>query len=315
MRYSLADLQGRRVLLVASTGGHLTQLTRLEPELGIDPSSPWVTFDNPQSRSLLEGREVHYVPYVTPRDYRGIVRAARMVRPLLGDVEGAVSTGAGVALAVLPQVLLQRKPTIYLESISRVQGPSLSGRILSRLPRIGLYAQHSGYEESAWRQGPSVLAQYRTEPMEPVAPRRMLVTLGTIKPYRFDRLIDAVLAYREKNPQVEILWQVGCTDRDDLPGRVVEQLADADFAAALRTHDLIVAHAGVGVAMNILDSGTIPLLMARRPHLGEHVDDHQGQILDYLVERGLAVRVEDALIDDACLATALTRHVSRRHAA
>lgn len=311
MRFGLDDLRGRRVLLVASTGGHLTQLTRLAPELGIDPASPWVTFDTPQSRSLLRGREVHFVPYVSPRDYAGVWQAAQAIRPVLKDVDGALSTGAGVALAVLPQVLLQRKPVVYLESISRILGPSLTGRILARLPRIGLYAQHSGWLSPPWRQGPSVLAQYATEEVDPIAPRKMLVTLGTIKPYRFDRLIDAVLAHHRRHPDLEITWQVGCTTRDDLPGRVEEQLSDAAFASALQSHDVIVAHSGVGVAMNILDSGRLPLLLERRRAGGEHVDDHQAQILHYLVGRGLALRADDALTDDACLMPALNQRVRR----
>lgn len=309
MRYSLEDIRGKRVAMVASTGGHLTQLTRLAGRLGVDPESPWVTFDTPQSRSLLRGREVHYVPYVRPRDYRGVARATRLLQPFMKEVDGAVSTGAGLALAVLPQIALRGKPAVYLESISRVQGPSLTGRILARVPRVGLYGQHSGWLTGPWRDGPSVLGQYRTRPVTAVSPRSIFVTLGTIRPYRFDRLIDTVLAYCRLHPEVDVLWQVGCTDRRDLPGRVVEQLTDAEFGEALGEHDLIVAHAGVGVAMNILDSGHVPLLMARRPNLREHVDAHQRQILEYLVQRGLAARVEDALGDGAQLEAVMGRRV------
>jgi hypothetical protein len=46
----------RKLLLVASTGGHLAQLVRLAPGLGASPSSLWVTFDSVQSRSLLAAR-------------------------------------------------------------------------------------------------------------------------------------------------------------------------------------------------------------------------------------------------------------------
>lgn len=42
------------------------------------------------------------------------------------------------------------------------------------------------------------------------------------------------------------------------------------------------------------------MLMARRPDLREHVDAHQRQILEYLVQRGLAA-AEDALGDGAQL--------------
>ena len=47
-----------RTLLVAATGGHLSQLVRLEPRLGLDEEPTWVTFDTEQTRELLEGRRV-----------------------------------------------------------------------------------------------------------------------------------------------------------------------------------------------------------------------------------------------------------------
>ena len=294
MRYSLEDIRGKRVAMVASTGGHLTQLTRLAGRLGVDPESPWVTFDTPQSRSLLRGREVHYVPYVRPRDYRGVARATRLLQPFMKAVDGAVSTGAGLALAVLPQIALRGKPAVYLESISRVQGPSLTGRILARVPRVGLYGQHSGWLTGPWRDGPSVLGQYRTRPVTAVSPRSIFVTLGTIRPYRFDRLIDTVLAYCRLHPEVDVLWQVGCTDRRDLPGRVVEQLTDAEFGEALGEHDLIVAHAGVGSALGALSVGRCPVLLPRSGRFDEAVDDHQVQIAEMLQSRGRAICVDPA---------------------
>ena len=59
-----------RHLLAASTGGHLAQLCKWSATLGSSDDSLWVTFDTPQSRSLLDGRRVMHVPYIEPRDYR-----------------------------------------------------------------------------------------------------------------------------------------------------------------------------------------------------------------------------------------------------
>lgn len=311
-RYDIEDLSGARTLLVASTGGHLTQLSRLAPRLGVSPDSIWLTFDTPQSRALLAGQRVHYVPYVAPRDFKGIVRASGLARHLLSQVDATVSTGAGLALSVLPEMLLRRKPTVYIESVSRVDGPSITGRLLSRLPGIGLYCQHELWAESPWRVGPSVLGDYQTSEA-PVAelPHRILVTLGTIGPYRFDRMIDAVLAHQRQYPEVEVLWQVGCTDRSDLPGRVVEQLNADEFNEAITWADAVVAHSGVGVCLNILDHGKVPLLMARRRDLGEHVDDHQFQILRYLTERGLAADAAELLTSPTDMARAASMRVGR----
>ena len=47
---------GRRTLLVASTGGHLEQLMRLRDRFRpVSTGIRWVTSDEPQSRSLLAG--------------------------------------------------------------------------------------------------------------------------------------------------------------------------------------------------------------------------------------------------------------------
>lgn len=300
-RYTIEALRGRRTLLVASTGGHLTQLVKLEQQLRVAADSPWLTFDMPQSRSLLAGREVLYVPYVAPRDLRGVVSAALRARPAFADVRGAVSTGAGLALAALPELALRhRVPTLYIESVSRTQGPSLTGRLLRRLPRVGLYCQHDAWCVDPWRLGPSVLDDYRTRPRARRPIHRVLVTLGTIRPYRFDRLVDQTRrALRALAPQAQITWQLGSTTREDLPGMVVDQLDGEGFAAAVARADLVIAHAGVGVAMSILDHGKVPVLMPRDPARGEHVDGHQRQILDYLVSRGLAVDLDRRDFADA----------------
>lgn len=64
-RLQMADGHPRTALLVASTGGHLEQLKRLEPRFApAFDQAAYATFDDPQSRSLLAGRDVHFVPYI-----------------------------------------------------------------------------------------------------------------------------------------------------------------------------------------------------------------------------------------------------------
>src|SRR4051812_32040219 len=89
----------KKLLLVASTGGHLWQLSRLAPRLGASTESLWMTFDSPQSRSLLEGRRTAYLPYVAPRDWRGTLRAWHRIRAVVvaEHFDAVVSTGAAIA--------------------------------------------------------------------------------------------------------------------------------------------------------------------------------------------------------------------------
>lgn len=310
MRSTLSDLAGKRVLLAASTGGHLAQLVRLAPLVGVDPSSPWVTFDSPQSRGLLRGQDVHFVPYVAPRDLRGAVRAARLVRPLMKATEGALSTGAGLAVGVLPQARAAGRPAVYIESISRVLGPSMSGHILRRTPGVGLYTQHSAWAATPWKVGPSVLSTYSAGPrLSPTTngPLKVLVTLGTIAPYRFDRMVDLVkFHFATHREPVELVWQLGSSTRGDLTGEVHESMPSVEFKKRLAWADVVISHAGVGTAMEILDAGHVPVLLARQARLGEHVDDHQRQIFDFLLQRGLAFDAERVLTHPSVIDEVLT---------
>jgi UDP-N-acetylglucosamine--N-acetylmuramyl-(pentapeptide) pyrophosphoryl-undecaprenol N-acetylglucosamine transferase len=142
-------------------------------------------------------------------------------------------------------------------------------------------------------------------PAESVAanrPLKILVTLGTIKPYRFDRMVDAVRSCLR--PDDEVIWQLGVTTRSDLEGEVNDQLNAAGFAEAARTCDVVVTHAGVGTILQLLDDGKLPVVFARRADLGEHVDDHQQQILGRLLTLGLALRGDDGLTREVLLQAA-----------
>src|ERR1700741_5326433 len=96
----LADPQHpRHVLLVGSSGGHLTQLWALRPWWS-SGSRTGVTFDTPDATSLLADEQTIWAYHPTTRNVVNLVRNAwlawstlRRVRP---DV--VVSTGAGVAL-------------------------------------------------------------------------------------------------------------------------------------------------------------------------------------------------------------------------
>jgi UDP-N-acetylglucosamine transferase subunit ALG13 len=304
-------MNGQKLLLVASTGGHLSQLNRLSERIQPSDDSLWVTFEKPQSRSLMEGRRHLFIPYISPRDYLGVARGMRTFRSILDQEEfdAVVSTGAAIALASHLPARRRGLRTVYIESVSRFDGPSLSGRILQRVPGIERYAQHAGYDPKRWSQEFSVLDTYaRDETWAPAeAPRRVFVTLGTIHPYRFDRLVDRLVEVAPAG--TEFVWQLGSTPRDDLPGEVHVEMSAAAFVEAARTSDLVVTHAGVGTVMGLLDERRPVLVVPRRRAHKEHVDDHQLQITREVERRGLAVAAEVEQIDAGTLTRAAATRV------
>ncbi|WP_395640192.1 glycosyltransferase [Pseudolysinimonas sp.] len=307
----LEALAGRRALVVASSGGHLNQAVKWMDRLQLDAASLVVTFDLPQSRALLAHRSVMYVGYVRSRDWRAVLSVARELWRLVPArrPEVIVTTGAALALSVWPVARRLGLRIHYIESVSRFAGPSLTGRIMRRLAGVDTWSQHD-YAQPGWQRVPSLLGLYTVEDVPGASrterPLRILVTLGTIRPYRFDRLIDEVLTSLRDGD--EVTWQVGCTTRTDLPGRVVEAISDDEMHRLLEGADVVIAHGGVGTALDALARGKTPVMFARRALDGEHVDDHQEQIVGHLSDLGLAER-GDGRLDRATLLAVTTRRV------
>lgn len=120
----------RRVMLIASTGGHLAQLTDMWQEWAQDERT-WVTFDKADARSTLEGEHVVNAFHPTTRNLRTLVLnlflAVHVLRRESPDV--VVSTGAGVALPFFLVARLLGVPTVYLEVVDRVDSRTLTGRL------------------------------------------------------------------------------------------------------------------------------------------------------------------------------------------
>lgn len=302
----------RKLLLVASTGGHLWQLTRLAPRLAASSDSLWVTFDSPQSRSLLEGKRVHYLPYVPPRDWRGALLAVPALRAAVRRerFEGVVSTGAAVAVSAMVAALGRVPARLYVESVSRFDGPSLSGKMIARAHLAHTLTQHAQWSDGRWAYEGSVLEDYLVEPLPATEVTELFVTMGTIRPYQFRRLADRLVQLLP--PDVHVVWQVGETDPEGLPGEVHRYMSVERFDKAVEAADAVITHAGIGTLLGLLKAGVKPIAVPRRAGFGEHVDDHQLQAARALAERGLAVTREvDELSWDDVRSASRTRVVSR----
>jgi UDP-N-acetylglucosamine--N-acetylmuramyl-(pentapeptide) pyrophosphoryl-undecaprenol N-acetylglucosamine transferase len=307
-----------RTLLVASTGGHLDELVRLAPRFSPCASDvEWVTHPGPQAEDLLRGQRVHLVPYVAPRDVRhaamNLIPALRILRR--GHWDRVVTTGAGVALPFVAVARMLGIPCVYVESATRLEGPSLTGSLLSRVPGVELCTQQPTWADERWDFRGSVFDGFEAQHRPVAAPaRRVVVMLGT-SPYAFRSAVDAVLRTlpQVSAPEVEVTWQVGGTEVDPLSlpagARVSVSLPAAELQARVAEADLVIAHAGVGSALTALGAGRRPVLLPRQVSAGEHVDDHQSQIAADLHARGLAVGVRPEDLTAEHLQTALASRV------
>lgn len=299
----------RKLLLVASSGGHLAELLRLAPLLAAGDDSLWVTFRTPQTETLLAGRRVLFVPYIKPRALGSVLRAMVILlwRLKRERFDTAVSTGSGIALACFPIAWLRRLPTVYIESLGRVHGPSTTGRLLGRAGRTTMYTQSPSWATKKWAVHPSVLATYcAVERQSKPGPPKIFVTLGTIEGFPFDALVNAVLETGLADEHT--VWQLGCTQFEGLPGTVHQLMSTDAYVACVRAADVVISHAGVGSLLVLLEEGVYPLLVARRGHRGEHVDDHQVQLRGMVNDLGVG-RVIDA---EELTADLVLSHITRR---
>jgi UDP-N-acetylglucosamine transferase subunit ALG13 len=115
----------------------------------------------------------------------------------------------------------------------------------------------------------------------------VFVSVGTDH-HPFDRLLQWMAAW---DGEARVLVQSGATApvagiecRDFLPAPEMDAVM-AEAAA-------VVGHGGPGTIMQARAAGHLPIVVPRRPELGEHVDGHQVRFATWMAARGHVVVVE-----------------------
>jgi UDP-N-acetylglucosamine:LPS N-acetylglucosamine transferase len=124
---------GRAELLLAcSSGGHLMQLMALRPAWQ-DLDRVWVTFDKSDVDSLLRDEEVVFAYGPTNRSLKNLVRNLVLAWRVIGRVRPRVvlTTGAGVAVPFAWVGRLRGARVLFVESLTRIDGPSMSCRMIA----------------------------------------------------------------------------------------------------------------------------------------------------------------------------------------
>ena len=275
----------------------------------------WAVPEGDQSRSLLGPSRDDWVlepiPALGSRALTGAVRLAPLAGRLIRREQPSLvlSTGAAPALPFLMQAACRGVPAYYVESLARLDGPSLSGRILSRVPRVEMRTQHESLDWPGWRSVGLGLGHYRCEPTTASSPLEIVVTVGTTT-FDFRRLFARLATVLP--PDARVTWQTGTSNVDGLDLEGARALVPpSELRAAMQSADVVIAHAGVGSAFDALDAGRLPILVPRRSTHGEHVDDHQAEVATWLADRGLALSIEADELDLDALAEAAASRVTQ----
>jgi UDP-N-acetylglucosamine--N-acetylmuramyl-(pentapeptide) pyrophosphoryl-undecaprenol N-acetylglucosamine transferase len=290
-------------MLVAISGGHLAQLHLLAPRItDTHENVVWLTDDTAQSRSLLQGEKVLFVPSRAPRDYLGIWHDRTIASSVIDvhDVSRVISTGSQIALSALLPALKRKIPFTYIESATRVTDFSATGRVMAAVPSVKRFVQYPSRASEKWKYALSVFDGLAvSEKPRATNLRKIVVTVGGNGQYGFRRLLERLSSVIPND--VEVLWQVGSTDLTGLNIREARSsVSSKELQSAIQEADVVVAHSGTGSALAALEAGKRPIVVPRVASIGEHVDDHQSDLAEFLKSRNLAIvrQADEITLDD-----------------
>lgn len=305
------------VMLVTSSGGHLSHLLELRP-FWEDQRRVWVTFELPDAVSRLSGEEVVWAHHPTTRNLPNLARnlvlawrELRTRRPAL-----IVSTGAGVAVPFFWLGKLFGARAAYLEVYDRIDSATMTGRLVRRATDAMLVQwpeQRSLYRDAQvmgtiWPDSPVAAAapdasggtagtELDDHPDGEAASDHdaralVVVTVGTDK-HRFDRLVGWAARWADdRRADARVVIQFGTADD---PGGVAarsEALDSSELLGLFAEADAVVCAAGPGTVMDALRAGVKPVVVPRRSELDEHVDGHQVAFAKVLGERGITLTAD-----------------------
>ena len=121
----------------------------------------------------------------------------------------------------------------------------------------------------------------------------LFVTVGSQK-FQFDRLLRAV----DECIAGGLIWeevfaQTGACGYTPKNYAYESFLDREEFAKRMDASGVVVTHGGTGAIVGALKKGKRVVAMARLARFGEHVDDHQVQLLEEFERAGLVLTCED----------------------
>ena len=121
----------------------------------------------------------------------------------------------------------------------------------------------------------------------------ILVTLGTQK-QSFTRLLDYI---ENSNIKDEIIVQAGHTKYESQKMKIFSFIDYNKMNEYIKKADLIITHGGTGSILTPLKKGKKVIACARKQEFGEHVDDHQEQLVSIFADEGYILKIDKDDLD------------------
>jgi UDP-N-acetylglucosamine transferase subunit ALG13 len=121
----------------------------------------------------------------------------------------------------------------------------------------------------------------------------IFITLGSQK-FQFNRLLKAVDDLLENNLiKDEIFAQSGYSDYKPQHYTYKPFLDREEFSEMTEKADVIITHGGTGAIVGSIKKGKKVIAVPRMEKYGEHVDNHQIQIISQFTKRDLIYGLDD----------------------
>ena len=130
----------------------------------------------------------------------------------------------------------------------------------------------------------------------------ILVTLGT-QIQSFARLLEYI---ENSSINEEIIVQAGKTKFESQRMKMLEYIEYDEMEKLIDNASMIVTHGGTGSIVMALKKNKQIIACARKQKYGEHVDDHQEQIVDLFAEIGHILKLDENVLFDDLYETAKT---------
>ncbi|MEM3374576.1 MAG: PssD/Cps14F family polysaccharide biosynthesis glycosyltransferase [Candidatus Woesearchaeota archaeon] len=270
-------MNNKKICLIASAGGHLNEI--LEFKKFIDKNLIYIVTQKREDSYSLNYKNIYFIQDTGRNFYHVLKNIYDSFKIFLKEKPDIViSTGAGSALETMYIAKLFGKKVIFIESFSRFNSLSLTGKLIYP------------FADKFFVQWKSMLKYKKAEyigqllTIEPKKYKKekktIFLTVGTSnKP--FDRLIKLVdeMALKELK-DYKIFGQIGASKYLPKNFNYEKYLTTKEMEENYKNSEIVICHAGTGSIINALNYGCKVYVMPRLKKYGENVDDHQLEIAE-----------------------------------
>lgn len=276
----------KKVLVVASAGGHLTQaLSCMALHRNITLVSNKINTSSERIKKIYKIKDTQKNIFIHLTNIMFAFYVLAKERP-----KSIFSTGGPIVLPFALLAKIFRIKFIYFDTLSRVNELSNTGKLIKK---YGLYNQfYSQWEKVAKENNAHYIGKcidilgenIKNTDRYPDSSPLVLVTLGT-NDYPFSRAIDLIKKldiYFDQN--VRWVIQTGNTNLPNPPlnSRIVKTTSRSEMESYIKEASLVISHCGIGSINEMLKFQKIVFFLPRVQKYGEFSDDHQLQIANEL---------------------------------